>query len=241
MAAYLKRKRTYSRYGRANKRRRVARRRVWRPRYRRMGLRRWKTPYNKPLVVNISIKEENKITNDSESWCMNFNMNFFNNSAARKQVRGFLYLYDQFKIINYSVVYAMKETDNLTNENTACPMMYNAYDIDVQGRSSGIDDLLMLGNTHRRYLRPWGTRCLSVRPVFDMVPQKYGDVTTYVRRVDNPWFDTALLVNNATQAPSLRTQNGHQVVLQHALNRTLIEHHTCRIAFKGMRKGQTYT
>ena len=53
--------------------------------------------YGKPVLRTFRLKEEALVASDSSSWCMNFNMNFFNNTNARAEVHGYLDVFDQFK------------------------------------------------------------------------------------------------------------------------------------------------
>lgn len=36
------------------------------------------------------MKEEDAVNSDSAGWCVNFNMNFFNNTGPRAQIHGYL-------------------------------------------------------------------------------------------------------------------------------------------------------
>lgn len=118
----------------------------------------------------------------------------------------------------------MNEADSLTNENTAVPVLYTSYDADAQGRTVDTVNMMRLMNHHKTLLTPYKSKALTIKPIWDMAPTKFGDVTTFVRRVDNPWFDTALLVNHQTKAPSIRSQNGQLCILEHCMNRVVTKH-----------------
>ena len=45
--------------------------------------------YNKPVAVQIKIKVEDAVSADTAPWIVLFNMNFFNNSNARRQIDGY--------------------------------------------------------------------------------------------------------------------------------------------------------
>ena len=45
--------------------------------------------YNKPVAVQIKIKVEDAVSADTAPWIILFNMNFFNNSNARRQIDGY--------------------------------------------------------------------------------------------------------------------------------------------------------
>lgn len=123
------------------------------------------------------------------SWCLNFNMNFFNNTPARSQVHGYLDVFDQFKVLRYLELYILKETDTLTKEDQSVGVLYTAYDPDAQGRNVNQQNIQKLMNCRWTYLKPFRNIRRSLMPIWDMEPSKYGDVNTNVRKVDNPWFE----------------------------------------------------
>ena len=84
-------------------------------------------------------KTETVINSDSASWLLKFNMNFFTNGPPRKQVHGYLDVFDQIKVLKYTERYSMKETDTLTNENTS-------YDPDAQGRTVDSSNIVGLAS-----------------------------------------------------------------------------------------------
>ena len=128
-----------------------------------------KSAFSKPVSAVLRLKQEDTVSKDSESWCHNFNMNFFNNLVPRKQVKGYLDVFDQFKVHSYTTILRMKDWDwYLTNENTAIPVLYTAYDVDAQGRTVDIDNMLCLQNVHKTLLSPFKTKAVRVRPIWDI-------------------------------------------------------------------------
>ena len=103
-------------------------------------------------------KTETVINSDSASWLLKFNMNFFTNGPPRKQVHGYLDVFDQIKVLKYTERYSMKETDTLTNENTSCPRLYSSYDPDAQGRTVDSSNIVGLASCKYRFLHSdhWG-------------------------------------------------------------------------------------
>lgn len=193
------------------------------------------------MLVTFRNQELEVVNGDSQSFHLQFNMNFFNNDAPRKQVKGYLDVFDQFKVLTFSHVYRMKEPETIAKPDVAVPIMYTSYDHDCQGRDVDMANMLCLQNMRKRVFTPFKTIKLSLRPIWDMAPTKYGDVETGVRKVDNPWFDTALLTNAAGErAPGMRSQNVHLGVLEHALGRQMTVLATCRVLFRGRRNGLTY-
>ena len=106
-------------------------------------------------MVKFRMKEEVLVASDSNSWCVSFNLNFFNSTNARAEVHPYLDIYDQFKVLSYTVIYRRKETDTLTNENTAVPVLYHSYDVDAQGRTVDIPNMMRLTNYHKTLLTPF--------------------------------------------------------------------------------------
>ena len=149
-------------------------------------------------MVKFRMKAEVLVASDSNSWCVSFNVNFFNSTNP------YLDIYDQFKVLSYTVIYRRKETDTLTNENTAVPVLYHSYDVDAQGRTVDITNMMRLTNYHKTLLTPFKSKALTVRPIWDMAPTKFGDVTSYVRKVD-----------------------GQLCILEHCLNRIVVKHIIC--------------
>ena len=66
-----------------------------------------------PPSSSSDTNTEHQIASDLLSWCLNFNMNFFNNTPARSQVRGYLDVFDQFKVLRYLELYNLKEDGHL--------------------------------------------------------------------------------------------------------------------------------
>ena len=89
----------------------------------------------KPVIVCMRMKAEDTVNSDFSSFNVNFNMNYFNNQVIRSQLHGYLDVFDQFKILNYAVTFHFKETEELTNNIPAQPVMYHAYDPDCQNRT----------------------------------------------------------------------------------------------------------
>lgn len=146
------------------------------------------------------------VKDDTDPFNLEFNWNFFNNGLIRAQVHGYLDVFDQIKILKYGVAYHLKETDTLTNENTSQPLIYHAYDPDMQGRTVDLNNIQMLPNCKWSFMQPFTSKYPSIRPLWDMGQNKYGDVETGVRKVDSPWFDTNLLVSQpGDKAPSLKS------------------------------------
>lgn len=143
-------------------------------------------------------------------------------------------------MLTYSETYHLKKTDSFTNENTPTPILYQAYDPDAEGRTVGVGNIHRLPNMHWRFLKPFTAVRLSLHPTWEFAPNKYGAVMTSVHKVDRPWFDSALLTNNSTQAPSIKSLNGRLVVLEHCINRILIKHISGVMLFRGRRNGQRY-
>ena len=135
----------------------------------------------------------------------------------------------------------MKETDSFANENTPTPIIYHAYDPDCNGRTVAIGNIHRMTNMKWRYLRPFDTVRLNIKPRWEFLPSKFDVTETGVKRVGNPWFDTGLLQSNATQAPSMRTVNGRLIVLEHCISRIIIKHISCVMLFRGARQNQRYT
>lgn len=109
-------------------------------------------------MVVFRHKTETVINSDSASWLLKFNMNFFTNGPPRKQVHGYLDVFDQIKVLKYTERYSMKETDTLTNENTSCPRLYSSYDPDAQGRTVDSSNIVGLASCKYRFLHSdhWG-------------------------------------------------------------------------------------
>ena len=67
-----------------------------------------------------------------------------------------------------------------------------------------------------------------------------GLTVTGIRKADNPWFHTAMLVNHQGGAPDVSSINGRLFVIENADSRKIIEHQTVTLMFKGRRNGQVY-
>ena len=102
-------------------------------------------------------------------------------------------------------------------------------------------NLLSLTNSRWGVLKPLSSRRLTVRPVFDISKDRYGTLETGVRAVDNPWWDSAVLVNGiGGTAPNIHSMNGHLIMFEGGKGRTLVQHLTCLVAWRGLRNAQVY-
>ena len=124
----------------------ISRRRRLYPKRRRFLTRLSRRMATKPVIVCMRMKTEDTVNSDFSSFNVNFNMNYFINQVIRSQVHGYLDVFDQFKILHYGVTFHLKETEELTNDNPAQPVMYHAYDPDCQNRTCDSANIHKLSN-----------------------------------------------------------------------------------------------